>query len=71
MLGTALSSAARGAMRLLAGRLARRKADVPVARAVGPRPMPVLRPPAAVNDNPLAALQSEIERDLRARGYLR
>ncbi len=36
-----------------------------------PAPMRPVRPPAAVNDNPLAALQIEVERDLRARGYLR
>ena len=36
-----------------------------------PAPMRPVRPPAAVNDNPLAALQVEVERDLRARGYLR
>lgn len=36
-----------------------------------PAPMRPLRPPAAVNDNPLAALEAEVERELRARGYLR
>lgn len=36
-----------------------------------PTPMRPVQPPAAVNDNPLAALEVEVERELRARGYLR
>jgi len=37
----------------------------------GLRPMPPLKPPAALNDNPLAAIEAEVERELRAKGYLR
>lgn len=36
-----------------------------------PGPMRPLRPPAAINDNPLAAIQEAVERDLRASGHLR
>ncbi|KQP38269.1 hypothetical protein ASF49_04445 [Methylobacterium sp. Leaf104] len=34
-------------------------------------PMRPLEPPAAQNDNPLAALCEAVEADLRAAGYLR
>lgn len=66
-------SAARAALGRLATRLSRRPPADPVAAVRDPRPRPMrpLHPPAAVNDNPLAALETEVERDLRSRGYLR
>ena len=75
MLDRPIMSAARAAFRLLAA--GRPPADpVPPARdlpsrPMRPGPMRPLHPPAALNDNPLAALATEVERDLRARGYLR
>lgn len=73
MLDRPITSAARGALRRLAARLAKRPPADPVLTApdLRPRPMRPLHPPAAVNDNPLATLATEVERDLRTRGYLR
>ncbi len=72
MLDRPITSAARGVLRL-AARLTKRPPADPVlpARDLRPRPMRPLHPPAAVNDNPLATLTTEVERDLRTRGYLR
>lgn len=36
-----------------------------------PAPMRPLRPPAAINDNPLQEIHEAVERELRARGHLR
>ncbi len=73
MLERPIMSAARAALGHLATRLARRPPADPIAPAqdLRPRPMAPLHPPAAVNDNPLAALVTEVERALRSRGYLR
>ncbi|MCJ2011720.1 hypothetical protein [Methylobacterium sp. J-076] len=76
MSGQSFTSAAREAMsRLRSGLAARRSPPPPPAILPGldtrPAPMRPLRPPAAVNDNPLATLEAEVERDLRAHGYLR
>lgn len=70
MFGPAITSAAREAMRRLATRRVPADPVILPAPETRPAPMRPLRPPAAGNDNPLAALEAEVEQELRARGYL-